>query len=233
MTPEALATAVIAAAGSGERLGAGGPKGLVELGGRPLVAWSLAAMDAAESIVAAVVAAPPDEVEAFERAAAGAAGELPVKVVAGGASRSESVAAALAAVDSELVAVHDAARPLVEPELVDAVVTRLAGDAERSCVLAAAPITDTVKDAEAGVVTRTLDRSRLWGAQTPQAFRTAALREALASAASLEAATDDAMLVEAAGGTVLVHPAPPENIKVTTPLDLRVAELLLAERRTG
>jgi 2-C-methyl-D-erythritol 4-phosphate cytidylyltransferase len=230
VTPEAQATAVIAAAGSGERLGAGGPKALVELGGRPLVAWSLAAMEAAASVTAAVVAAPPDQLEAFERSATEAAGGLAVTVVAGGASRSESVAAALAAVDSELVAVHDAARPLVEAELVDAVVARLAAANGTACVLAAAPVTDTIKEAESEVVERTLDRSRLWGAQTPQAFRTAALREALGDAESLEAATDDAMLVEAAGGRVEVHPAPAENIKVTTPLDLRVAELLLSER---
>jgi 2-C-methyl-D-erythritol 4-phosphate cytidylyltransferase len=230
VTPEARATAVIAAAGSGDRLGAGGPKALVELGGRPLVAWSLAAMEAAESIVAAVVAAPSDELEAFESAADRAAGELAVTVVAGGASRSESVAAALAAVDSELVAVHDAARPLVEAALVDAVVGRLAAADGTACVLAATPVTDTIKEAQSEVVERTLDRSRLWGAQTPQAFRTAALREALGDAESLEAATDDAMLVEAAGGRVEVHPAPAENIKVTTPLDLRVAELLLSER---
>jgi 2-C-methyl-D-erythritol 4-phosphate cytidylyltransferase len=230
VTPEARATAVIAAAGSGERLGAGGPKALVALGGRPLVAWSLAAMEAAETVSAVVVAAPPDELEAFERAATRAAGGLAVTVVAGGASRSESVAAGLAAVDSELVAVHDAARPLVEAELVDAVVGRLAAADGTACVLAAAPVTDTIKEADDEVVERTLDRSRLWGAQTPQAFRTAALREALAAADSLGVATDDAMIVEAAGGRVEVHPAPAENIKVTTPLDLRVAELLLSER---
>ena len=230
MTPVAQATAVIAAAGSGERLGAGGPKALVELGGRPLVAWSVAAMEAASSIVAAVVAAPPDELEAFERAGTQVAGRLAVTVVAGGASRSASVAAGLAVVDSELVAVHDAARPLVEAELVDDVVGRLAAADGPACVLAAAPVTDPIKEAESEVVERTLDRSRLWGAQTPQAFRTAALRDALATAESLEAATDDAMLVEAAGGRVEVHPAPAENIQVTTPLDLRVAELLLSER---
>jgi 2-C-methyl-D-erythritol 4-phosphate cytidylyltransferase len=227
MVPEAQAAAVVAAAGSGQRLGAGGPKALVELGGRPLVGWSLDAMAAAETVASAVVAAPPDEVERFERALAGV--RLPVTVVAGGESRSESVAEALASVEADLVVVHDAARPLVEPGLIDAVVRRLAASDGTACVLAAAPITDTVKEVESEVVRRTLDRSRLWGAQTPQAFRSAALREALAAGAPA-AATDDAMLVEAAGGRVVVHPGPPENIKVTTPLDLRVAELLLAQR---
>jgi 2-C-methyl-D-erythritol 4-phosphate cytidylyltransferase len=98
-------------------------------------------------------------------------------------------------------------------------------------VVAAAPVTDTIKQVARGVeVDRTLDRSSLWAAQTPQAFRADVLREALASTTLLAQATDDAMLVERIGGRVLLHRAPAENIKVTTPLDLRVAELLLAER---
>jgi 2-C-methyl-D-erythritol 4-phosphate cytidylyltransferase len=233
VTPETEVTAVIAAAGSGERLGAGGPKALVEVGGRPLVAWSLAALAEAETVAAAVVAAPPGQIKRFEEALSGDASRLPVEIVAGAESRSESVAGALAGIDADFVVVHDAARPLVTAALIDAVVTRLAGDGEPACVLAATPITDTVKEVDGEVVTRTLDRSRLWGAQTPQAFRTKSLREAIASVDSLSAATDDAMLVERTGGLVLIHPAPPENIKVTTPLDLRVAELLLAERSGG
>jgi len=221
---------VIAAAGSGQRLGAGGPKALVELGGRPLAAWSLAALGEASTVTAAVVAAPPGEVERFEAMVAAAGVPLPVKVVAGGESRSESVSAALAETDAELVVVHDAARPLATADLFDAVVSRLAGDAGCDCAIAAAPITDTVKEVADEVVERTLDRSRLWGAQTPQAFRAVRLREALSAADSLADATDDAMLVERIGGRVAIHPAPPENIKVTTPLDLRVAGLLLAER---
>jgi 2-C-methyl-D-erythritol 4-phosphate cytidylyltransferase len=99
-------------------------------------------------------------------------------------------------------------------------------------VVAAARLTDTVKEVGGeGEVERTLDRSRLWAAQTPQAFRAAALRGALADPAARAEATDDAMLVERAGGRVLLHEAPRENLKVTTPLDLRMAELLLAERR--
>ena len=220
----------MAVSGAGQRLGAGGPKALVELGGRPLAAWSLEAMARAERVAAAVVAAPAGQVERFEDALGGDSAPLPVTVVEGGESRSDSVAVGLRAAGSELVVVHDAARPLVTPELVDAVVERLAGDVERACVLAAAPITDTVKEVEADVVVRTLDRSRLWGAQTPQAFRSDALRTAIDAAGSLSGATDDAMLIEGVSGLVLIHPAPPENIKVTTPLDLRVAELLLAER---
>jgi 2-C-methyl-D-erythritol 4-phosphate cytidylyltransferase len=187
-------------------------------------------MARAAHVAAAVVAAPPDQVARFEEILAGESAALPLTVVAGGESRSDSVAAGVRAAASELVVVHDAARPLVTPELIDSILERLNGDSERACVLAAAPITDTVKEVEADVVVGTLDRSRLWGAQTPQAFRAEALREAIAEAGSLADATDDAMLVERVDGLVLIHPAPPENIKVTTPLDMRVAELLLAQR---
>jgi 2-C-methyl-D-erythritol 4-phosphate cytidylyltransferase len=196
---------------------------LVELAGRPLLEWSLDALRAARRVGEIVVAVPPD---GFDRLAAG-----DFAVVAGGESRSESVAAALEATDAELVVVHDAARPLVTAELVDAVVTDLLDDADCAAVVAAAPVTDTIKQVARGrEVDRTLDRSSLWAAQTPQAFRAEALREALASTGLLAQATDDAMLVERIGRKVLLHEAAEENLKVTTPLDLRVAELLLAER---
>ena len=226
----ARATAVIAAAGSGVRLGAGGPKALVELAGRSLIEWSLDACVAAEEVAAVVVAAPPAMVGDFE-AALGSC-PLPLQVVAGGETRSGSVAAALASVESEISVVHDAARPLATAALFDAVVRELGAAPERDCVLAATPVTDTVKEVEGREVVRTLDRSRLWAAQTPQAFRTEALRRALA-AGPLTHATDDAMLVEALGGRVAVHEGPPQNIKVTAQADLRTAALLLAERNRG
>jgi 2-C-methyl-D-erythritol 4-phosphate cytidylyltransferase len=214
---------VIAAAGSGERLGAGGPKALVELAGRPLIEWSLDAFRAARSIAEIVVAAPPGE--------EGAVSERGVVAVAGGAHRSESVANGLELCGGEIVVVHDAARPLVTAELIDAVVDQLAADPEAAGVIAAVPVTETIKQArESGEVEWTLDRTGLWAVQTPQAFRADALREALSDPKSLPDATDDAMLVERKGGRVLIHAAPAENLKVTTPLDLRVAELLLRER---
>jgi 2-C-methyl-D-erythritol 4-phosphate cytidylyltransferase len=164
--------------------------------------------------------------------------------VAGGASRSESVAAAVRLVETDLVAVHDAARPLVTPELIDDLISKLASRPDADGVIAAAPLTDTVKRAReprpakgdfargGPTVAQTVSRDRLWAAQTPQVFRTEALRNALdADPRRVAAATDDAMLVEKAGGKVLIHPAPAENLKVTTPHDLRIAELLLAERR--
>jgi 2-C-methyl-D-erythritol 4-phosphate cytidylyltransferase len=169
-------------------------------------------------------------------------------MVEGGATRAQSVSHALEVVGTELVAIHDAARPLVTAELIEATIATLVADAEAGGAIAATPVIDTIKRAAAdparvndfppdkGVngsadVKETLDRGELWGAQTPQVFRVAALRAALAADPQrIAAATDEAMLVEAAGGRVLIHPSSPENLKVTTPLDLRVAELLLAER---
>jgi 2-C-methyl-D-erythritol 4-phosphate cytidylyltransferase len=207
----------------------------VALGGRPMVEWSLEAFVAAESVGPVIVAVPPGS----EGDVAGAG----VVAVAGGATRSESVAAALERVDTELVAVHDAARPLITPALIDELVGALAGRPDVAAVIAAAPLTDTVKrareprDARGDVarggptVAKTESRDHLWAAQTPQVFRAAALREALAADPQrVRGATDDAMLVEAIGGKVLMYPAPPENLKVTTPTDLRIAELLLSDR---
>jgi 2-C-methyl-D-erythritol 4-phosphate cytidylyltransferase len=214
---------VIAAAGSGQRLGAGGPKAFVELAGRRLLDWSLDAFRSSDSIEEIVVSVPPGREE--EVSGDG------VIAVAGGEHRSESVANALALYQGEVVVVHDAARPLVTPGLIDALVGELAAEADAAGVIAATPVADTIKQAgETGQVERTLDRSGLWAVQTPQVFRADALRDALADADALAEATDDAMLVERRGGRVLIHATGADNIKVTTPFDLRVAELLLRER---
>lgn len=183
-----------------------------------MVEWSVEALLASSSVEHVVVALPPGW-----EAPAGCVG------VEGGAQRSLSVRAALGAVAGDgPVVVHDAARPLVTPELVEEVLAALG---EADCAIAAAPMTDTVKEALEGTVVRTLDRAGLWAVQTPQAFRRDVLERALAQSAEvLAAATDDASLVEALGGTVRIVEAPRENFKVTTPLDLRVAELLLADR---
>jgi 2-C-methyl-D-erythritol 4-phosphate cytidylyltransferase len=214
---------VIAAAGSGERLGAGGPKAFVELAGRPLLDWSVDAFKEAATVTEVVVAAPPGQ--------EGAIADRGVLAVAGGEHRSQSVANAVELCGEQIVIVHDAARPLVTPKLINAVIERLASDEEAAAAIAAAPVTDTIKQAsEGGQVERTLDRAGLWAVQTPQAFRSDALREALSDPDSLPDATDDAMLVERRGGRVLIHPTSADNLKVTTALDLRVAELLLRER---
>ncbi len=193
------------------------------LGGRPMIEWSLDAFAAASTIGEIVVAAPPGEHDSVT--------DLGAVAVAGGEHRSESVANALAFCEGEFVVVHDAARPLVTPGLIDAMVEELAAVDDAAGVIAATPVTDTIKHVgDEGQVERTLDRSGLWAVQTPQAFRADALREALTDPDSLPDATDDAMLVERRGGRIVIHSTSPDNIKVTTPFDLRVAELLLRER---
>jgi len=224
-------TAVIAAAGSGQRLGAGGPKAFVPVAGRPMIEWSLDAFRACESVRSIVVAAPPGHVGDID-------GD-DLTVVPGGETRAQSVANALEAVGTAYVAIHDAARPLLTSQLVEALVADLDANPEAAGVIAAAPVADTIKrgsfrtpgdQKEPQVVVETVDRTQLWAAQTPQVFRTEALRDALAAAERPEEATDEAMLVEGAGGTVLIHPVEGQNLKVTTPLDLQVAELLLRSR---
>ena len=212
------AVGLLVAAGSGERLGAGTPKAFVPCAGRPLLEWSLEVLSAVCERV--VVAVPPG----YDDKAPGR--------VAGAASRSGSVRSALAAApEAEVAIVHDAARPLVSTELVERCLAALEGGWEGS--VAAARATDTLKEARPkdGRVARTLPRDRLWAVQTPQAFRAEALRRALAvDDAALAAASDDAALVEAAGGAVRVVEAPADNLKVTTPLELRLADELLLER---
>jgi 2-C-methyl-D-erythritol 4-phosphate cytidylyltransferase len=214
-----MAVALIVAAGSGERLGADRPKAFVMLAGRPMLEWSVEALLAVPAIERIVVALPPGE-----DAPAGTEG------VPGGAVRSASVRAALAAAPAEdPVLVHDAARPLVTPAIAESALGALEGC---DAAVAAAPVSDTVKRAGAdGVVAETLDRSSLWAIQTPQAFHRAALERALdVPDEVLAAATDDASLVERAGGAVRVVQSPAENFKITTPADLRLAELILAAR---
>ncbi|HZI90070.1 MAG TPA: 2-C-methyl-D-erythritol 4-phosphate cytidylyltransferase [Thermoleophilaceae bacterium] len=207
---------LIAAGGSGERLGADGPKAFTVLAGRPMVEWS---HDVLAAVCDRVVVAVP----------AGHEDDGPDRVV-GGPCRSDSVRRALEAAPEATVAViHDAARPLVTPELVRSCIDGLDGV---DGAVAAAPVSDTVKEANGErMVTRTLDRASLWAIQTPQVFRADALRRAVeVDEAVLAAATDDSSLVEAAGGAVRLVEAPRENFKVTTALDLRVAEAILADR---
>jgi 2-C-methyl-D-erythritol 4-phosphate cytidylyltransferase len=240
-----MTVALIVAAGSGERLQAGRPKALVELGGRPLVQWSIDALLSVAGIQQIVVALPAG-VELPHGALgqgtgadedAGAARR--VLAVEGGASRSDSVRRALAAageasegLDMDLVLVHDAARPLLAGALAESVLEALARDHGADAAIAALPVTDTIKRVDrSDAVLETLDRAELWAVQTPQVFRRGVLERALeVPADELAGATDDALLVERAGGRVIVVAASDENLKVTTPMDLRVAELLLAER---
>ena len=187
-----------------------------------MYAWSLEALQAVPAIERIVVALPP-----------GVAAPEGTIGAPGGTERSHSVRNALAAVGpggpDDAILVQDAARPLLTAQLAQRCLDALE---DADAAVAAARVTDTTKEAGAdGFVRRTLDRSHLWAVQTPQVFRRAALKAALAQPDEvLAAATDDASLVEAAGGRVRVVEAPRENLKVTTPMDLEVAELLLAAR---
>jgi 2-C-methyl-D-erythritol 4-phosphate cytidylyltransferase len=201
-----------------------------------MIEWSIDAFRASESVRSIVVAAPAGHVDEL--------GDEDLAVVAGGATRAQSVSNAMELVRTEYVAIHDAARPLLTPELVEELVADLDAAPAVAGVIAAAPVTDTIKRAgkTSGqlstdtvpnrplAITATEDRSELWAAQTPQVFRTEALRGALAAAEHPEQATDEAMLVEWSEGTVLIHAVAEPNLKVTTPLDLRVVELLLQSR---
>jgi 2-C-methyl-D-erythritol 4-phosphate cytidylyltransferase len=227
-----MIVALIVAAGSGERLGADRPKAFVALAGRPLLQWSIDALAQVSGVDQFVVAMPPGF-----RDAPGVEPVTGMLFVDGGASRSQSVSKALAAAheptgSDDLVLVHDAARPLLTPALAETVIAALKHDRQAHAAIAAMPVIDTVKRADsAGVVQETLDRSELWAVQTPQVFRRVALEKALAvDARELARATDDAWLIERERGRVLVVKASSENLKVTTTLDLRLAELLLAER---
>jgi 2-C-methyl-D-erythritol 4-phosphate cytidylyltransferase len=201
---------IIPAGGSGERLGADRPKAFVVCGGRPMVEWSLEVLSAACDRV--VVAAPPSF-------------PLPGSVN-GGATRSESVRNAVAAApEATVFVVHDAARPLVTSGLVRECLESLS---EVDGVIAASPVSDTIHVASSDLlIAHSPDRSTMWAAQTPQVFRADVLRRALEGG---DSATDEASLVAAVGGRVRLIEGPSDNIKVTTPTDLRLAEALLRER---
>ena len=206
--------AVVVAAGTGTRFGS--PKQYELLGDRRVLDWAVAAARSVADGIVLVVA--PDR--------AGESEPGVDAVVAGAATRSGSVRAGLAAVpgEVEIVVVHAAARPLASPLLFAAVVAAVENGAAGA--VPGVPLTDTVKEVDGDTVTATLDRSRLVGVQTPQAFGARALR--LAHEGEPEA-SDDAGLVEARGGRVAVIPGEPTNAKITTPADLAFARLLVAE----
>lgn len=216
--------AVVAAAGQGTRLGAAVPKAYVELGGRTLLERSVATM---AGVVDRVVVVVSPEMEAEAR---GILSGYAVQFVHGGAERADSIYAALNAVplDDACILVHDAARALTSPEMVSRVVDAVLGGA--AAVVPVVPVADTVKRVAGDVVEETLDRSVLRAAQTPQGFDLRQLREAnekyLAEDPSF-VATDDASLMEWFGAPVITVEGDPMAFKITTPLDLRLAESLV------
>ena len=224
--PERVA-AVVVAAGRGERLGAP-EKVLLPLAGRPMLAWSLLALERAESIGPVVVVAGPHTRKAIARLVRDEGFAKVQAIVAGGERRQDSVAAGLAALPLgiEIVVIHDGARPLAEPDLFDRCA---AAAAEGRAAIAAIPVADTLKRVAAGAISGTIDRAGLWAAQTPQAFRLESLRQVMAVNPG-ETVTDEARCFETAGVPVAVVPASLANLKVTHPEDIAVADALLRAR---
>ncbi|MFB7668047.1 2-C-methyl-D-erythritol 4-phosphate cytidylyltransferase [Kitasatospora sp. NPDC056138] len=243
----AVAAAVVPAAGRGERLGPGAPKALRELGGVPLLVHAVRALARSRAVGLVVVAAPPDGVaEVAALLDSHGLDGKDLRVVAGGATRQESVRLGLAAIPAGtgIVLVHDAARPLVPVDVVDAVVAAVRAGAE--AVVPAVSLADTVKRVAAAAapggpepVLDTPDRATLRAVQTPQGFLRDTLHEVHEKALAEEAdgglppVTDDAGLVERFGGQVVVVPGHEEAFKVTRPLDLVLAEAVLARRRAS
>ena len=221
--------AVVVAAGRSTRFGEG-DKLLADLNGRPVVAWSLAALAAAESIGRVAIVGREELLETLAAVGREVLGEALAAVVAGGARRRDSVEAGLRAVSSEYVAIHDGARPLVTPALIDACVAEAA---QADGAILAGPVTDTIKEVEGATmrIVGSPERARLRAAQTPQVVR----REAWLAAAALSDGdeTDDAAMLARAGLEVRVVEGDPVNIKVTRPIDLVLARALLAERGEG
>jgi len=227
--------AIVVAGGSGSRFGGVVLKQFLDLGGRPLIDWAVAA--AAGTCDGVVVVLPADHLAAAPLPAGGPVGSGEGRppgrctAVAGGPSRAASVRAGLAAVPdgAEIVVVHDAARPLAGPGLFEQVVAAVRAGADAA--VPGVPVPDTIKRVDTrdgrAIVVETLDRPALRAVQTPQAFRAGVLRRAHAGGGE---ATDDAALVEALGATVVVVEGDPANLKVTTADDLVRAEVLLGRR---
>ena len=221
------------AAGAGRRLG-GGSKALVRLDGRAMLAHAVEAMEANHCTTAVVVVSHPDALEATAKLLADEGLAKVTALVAGGPTRQASVSAGLRALPPEprYVVVHDAARPLAPPGMIDRMLELLL-EAGLAGVVPGVPVIDTIRRVDAAQrSTGIVDREQLRSMQTPQLF----VREVLEGAYRLALrerveATDEAALVELAGHSVQIVPGDPENLKVTTPLDLAVAETLLARRR--
>jgi 2-C-methyl-D-erythritol 4-phosphate cytidylyltransferase/2-C-methyl-D-erythritol 2,4-cyclodiphosphate synthase len=219
--------AIIPAAGSGARFGGERPKQFVEIGGVPIIIHTLRRFDACQDIDAIIVALPPSETGSFRALLQSYGLRKPIRAVTGGAERSESIGNALAAAGEwqpELVAVHDAVRPFVTPAQISTV---LAHARETGAAILALPSTDTIKEVENGLIQRTIDRRRIYRAQTPQAFRYELLlhanEEARARGLLTAMATDDSLLLEQLGLPVAVVEGSAHNIKITTPDDLAQA----------
>lgn len=220
------ASAIIVAAGSGTRLGFGEPKAFVKLRGRAMLSYSLAAIAQVRHLHEAVIAVPAGMEAAVRDECARAGLALPVKITAGGTQRQDSVriALALTSAESEVVAVHDAARPFADPALFERCIEAAA---RAGGAIAAIPVADTLKRVASGTIEATVPRLGLFQAQTPQAFQRKLLVAAHERAVREKiVATDDADLVEQIGGAVEIVEASAINLKITTKADLAIAEAI-------
>lgn len=233
--------AVILAGGTGERFGREGGKQLVEIAGKPVLTWSAETFDAVGDVGLIIIVCPEERQEEYlKRAIDPFPFVTPVVVAPAGAIRQESAFSGLELVpdEYEYVAIHDGARPLITPELVEHTINTVKGNIDCDGAIVAFPSIDTLKVVEDGLVAGTPDRNVFWNAQTPQVFRSGILRRAHAAALSDGfVGTDDSSLIERLGGRVLVVRGPRENLKLTEPEDFdllqaAVYKLHLKERES-
>ena len=236
------ACAVIVAAGSGLRMDSPQKKQFMKICGRPVVAWTVEAFECCAEIGEIILVIAADDIGACERDVLRDYSFLKVKkLTAGGKSRQDSVANGIAAASAEydFIVVHDGVRPLIEPSIIGESV-KAAAQYGAACV--AVPITDTIKlsdkpvsagDGICGFIDSTIDRNYLWAAQTPQCFKRDVIRRALCEAdkRGYDDATDEASLIEMIGDKVAIVMGSYENIKITTPIDLKMAEYILQKRK--
>lgn len=221
-----MTTAIVLAAGKSERMGGGVDKAFLSLVNKPVVAWSLIAFERAPEIDRIVLVVRKDQLLASKAVVKMFGISKIAQIVAGGTRRQDSVAAGLAAcdIDTRHVVIHDAARPLVTPDLIGEVVKAVK---RVSAVAVGRPVTDTIKLCEKGqTVTKTVPREKLWAVQTPQAFQVKELRAAYAALGKKDV-TDDCMALELNGATVRILPWLKPNFKITTVEDLQLAAALL------
>ncbi len=228
---KAKTAAIVLAGGSGERFGHDGGKQIVEIAGRPTLAWSIMAFDATEDVGIIVVVCPEDRMQEYWALAIDPHNFVtPIVMAPAGASRQESAFSGLEYVPDnyEYVALHDGARPLISPELIMHTINTLKGTLDADGAIVATPAVDTLKVVENGVIVGTPDRRVFWNAQTPQVFRSGVYRRAHASAlAEGFIGTDDASLIERMGGKVLVVEGKRDNIKLTVPEDYRMLSAIV------
>lgn len=226
--------AIILAGGTGERFGKEGGKQLVEIGGKPILTWSVEAFDAVGDIGLIVIVCPAErQGEYLSKAVDPFSFATPIVVAAAGSTRQESAFSGLELVPEEFeyVIMHDGARPLISADLIAHTIATLKGNIDADGAVVAHPAIDTLKVVENGVIVGTPDRSVFWNAQTPQVFRAGIYRRAHASALSDGfVGTDDSSLIERLGGRVLVVEGKRDNIKLTVPEDYLMLVAAVRER---